>query len=45
MVHPPIVIEPGVSDADVTQRIATGLEAAIRRAPEWWYPFNEIYQG
>jgi lauroyl/myristoyl acyltransferase len=44
VVHPPVLIEPGDTDADVTQRIATGLEAAIRRAPEWWYPFGEIYQ-
>jgi lauroyl/myristoyl acyltransferase len=44
VVHPPIVIAPGDSDAEVTQRVATGLEAAIRRAPEWWYPFGEIHQ-
>ena len=44
VVHPPVVIEPGDSDSDVTQRIATGLEAAIRSNPEWWYPFGEIYQ-
>ncbi len=44
VVHAPVVIEPGDSDADVTQRIATGLEAAIRRNPDWWYPFGEIYQ-
>ncbi len=44
VVHPPLVIEPGDTDAVVTQRIATGLEAAIRRNPEWWYPFGEIYQ-
>jgi lauroyl/myristoyl acyltransferase len=44
VVHPPVVIEPGESDAEVTQRIASGLEAAIRRNPEWWYPFNPIYQ-
>ena len=40
----PIAVEPGESDAEVTQRIATGLEAAIRRNPEWWYPFGEIYE-
>jgi Kdo2-lipid IVA lauroyltransferase/acyltransferase len=44
VVHPPVVIEPGDTDAEVTQRIASGLEAAIRRDPEWWYPFGEIYQ-
>ena len=35
---------PADTDAEVTQRIATGLEAAIRRAPEWWYPFGDIYE-
>lgn len=45
VVHPAIVTEPGASDIDVTQLIATGLEGAIRRAPEWWYPFGEIYEG
>jgi Kdo2-lipid IVA lauroyltransferase/acyltransferase len=44
VVHPPVAIEPGDTDADVTQRIAIGLETAIRRSPEWWYPFGEIYQ-
>jgi hypothetical protein len=28
----------------VMQRVATGLEAAVRRAPEWWYPFGEVYR-
>jgi lauroyl/myristoyl acyltransferase len=45
VVHPPIVIEPGASDTDVTQQIATGLEGAIRRDPEWWYPFGKMYEG
>src|SRR5580693_9826952 len=45
VVHPPIVIEPGDTDAEVTQRVATGLEAAIRRNPEWWYPFGQIYES
>jgi Kdo2-lipid IVA lauroyltransferase/acyltransferase len=44
VVHPPIAVEPEEGDTAVTQRIATGLEAAIRRNPEWWYPFGEIYQ-
>jgi lauroyl/myristoyl acyltransferase len=44
VVHSPVVIQPGESDAEVTQRIAAGLEAAIRRNPEWWYPFGEIFQ-
>jgi lauroyl/myristoyl acyltransferase len=44
VIHPPVVIAPGESDAEVTQRIATGLEAAIRGNPEWWYPFGAIYR-
>ena len=44
VVHPPVAVEPADTDAEVTQRIATGLEAAIRRSPEWWYPFGEIYR-
>jgi lauroyl/myristoyl acyltransferase len=28
----------------VTQRVATILEEGIRRIPEQWYPFNEIYK-
>jgi lauroyl/myristoyl acyltransferase len=44
VVHPPVAIEPGDSDETVMQRVATALEAAIRQAPEWWYPFGEIYR-
>jgi len=44
VIHAPVLIEPGDSDDVVMQRVATGLEAAIRRAPEWWYPFGEVYQ-
>jgi lauroyl/myristoyl acyltransferase len=43
VVHEPVVVEPGDTDAVVTQRVATVLERAIRRAPEWWYPFGDIY--
>ncbi len=44
VVHAPVAIEPGDSDTEVMQRVATALEAAIRRAPEWWYPFNKVYE-
>jgi len=44
VVHAPVPIEPEDTDAEVMQRVAIGLEAAIRRAPEWWYPFGEVYQ-
>jgi lauroyl/myristoyl acyltransferase len=44
VVHAPVVIEPGDDDMVVMQRVATELEAAVRRAPEWWYPFGEVYR-
>ena len=44
VIHTPVPIEPGDGDVVVMQRVATGLEAAIRRAPEWWYPFGEVYR-
>lgn len=39
--------EPFFADEDdhaTTQRVATALEESIRRMPEQWYPFNEIYK-
>lgn len=44
VIHAPVVIEPGDNDAAVMQRVAAGLEVAVRRAPEWWYPFGEVYR-
>jgi lauroyl/myristoyl acyltransferase len=44
VVHAPVLVEPGDCDVVVMQRVATELEAAVRRAPEWWYPFGEIYR-
>lgn len=44
VIHPAIEIAPGETDAAITQRIATELEAAIRRNPEWWYPFGSVYE-
>ena len=44
VVHAPVAIATGDSDADVMQRVATGLEVAIRRSPAWWYPFGDLYQ-
>ncbi len=44
VVHPPVAIQPDDTDAEVMQGVATGLEAAIRRAPEWWYPFGDVYR-
>ena len=44
VVHPPVNVDAGESDAVVTQRVATELEVAVRRAPEWWYPFGMVYE-
>ena len=44
VVHPPVAIEPGDSDTVVMQRVATVLEVTIRDHPEWWYPFNKVYE-
>ncbi|MEA2637963.1 MAG: phosphatidylinositol dimannoside acyltransferase [Chloroflexota bacterium] len=44
VIHAPVLIDPGDTDMVVMQRVATGLEAAVRRAPEWWYPFGEVYR-
>jgi Kdo2-lipid IVA lauroyltransferase/acyltransferase len=43
VVHEPVAVNPGDSDAVVMQRVASVLERAIRRAPEWWYPFGDVY--
>jgi lauroyl/myristoyl acyltransferase len=42
-VHAPITAEPGEDDAGVMQRVAAILEPAVRRHPEQWYPFGEVY--
>ncbi|HEY7926816.1 MAG TPA: lysophospholipid acyltransferase family protein [Candidatus Dormibacteraeota bacterium] len=39
----PLVAGEDEDDQAVTQRVATILEQPIRRIPEQWYPFNEIY--
>jgi len=44
VVHPAVDTEPGDSDGLVMQRVASALEVPIRRAPEWWYPFNKVYE-
>jgi lauroyl/myristoyl acyltransferase len=44
VVHPPIRIDPGMTDEDVMQLVAHGLEEQIRRVPTQWYPFGQVYQ-
>jgi phosphatidylinositol dimannoside acyltransferase len=39
----PFIPGEGEDDQAATQRVATILEESIRRLPEQWYPFNEIY--
>lgn len=41
--HPPIPVGAGDDEAAVMQRVATSLEAAVRRRPEQWYPFGEVW--
>jgi lauroyl/myristoyl acyltransferase len=43
VVHEPILAHGGESDAEVTQRVAAVLEQAIRRTPQQWYPFGDVY--
>jgi KDO2-lipid IV(A) lauroyltransferase len=39
-VHPPVWIEPGTDPATALGQIIPVFEAAVRRWPEQWYPFN-----
>ena len=43
VIHPPIFCAAGDDDQVVMQRVASGLEQQIRRAPEQWYPFGRIF--
>lgn len=43
-VYPPYRPAPEDDDQAVTQHLATLLEGAVRRMPEQWYPFNQIYE-
>ena len=43
VVHPPVAINDGDSDAVIMQRVARRLEVTIRRDPTWWYPFGTVY--
>jgi lauroyl/myristoyl acyltransferase len=42
--HDPLFADDDEDETVVTQRVATILEGCIRRIPEQWYPFNEIYK-
>jgi KDO2-lipid IV(A) lauroyltransferase len=42
-IHAPITVAPGEDDTAVMQRVAAVLEVAVRRHPEQWYPFGDVY--
>lgn len=43
LVHPPVDIDPGDTEAAVMQRVARVLEKGVRRRPGQWYPFGTVY--
>lgn len=42
-IHPPIHVEPLEADDTIMARVAAVLEPDIRRHPEQWYPFHDVY--
>jgi len=42
-VRPPVPVHPDDDDAAVMSRVAAALEPLVRRHPEQWYPFHEVY--
>jgi lauroyl/myristoyl acyltransferase len=42
-VHPAVAADPGENASEIMQRVAVVLEAAVRRRPEQWYPFGEVW--
>lgn len=42
-IHPPMTVDPLEDDATVMARVAAILEPEIRRHPEQWYPFHEVF--
>jgi KDO2-lipid IV(A) lauroyltransferase len=42
-IHPPVQVDPEDGEAAVMARVAQVLEPAVRRHPEQWYPFHDVY--
>ena len=42
-VRPPVPVSSDDDDAAVMARVAEALEPLVRRHPEQWYPFHEVY--
>ncbi|HEX6538337.1 MAG TPA: lysophospholipid acyltransferase family protein [Candidatus Dormibacteraeota bacterium] len=42
-IHPPVHADPLEDDSGVMARVAAALEPEIRRHPEQWYPFHDVF--
>ncbi|MFN2581535.1 MAG: lysophospholipid acyltransferase family protein [Candidatus Dormibacteria bacterium] len=42
-IHERVDVDPAENDASVMSRVAAALEPDVRRHPEQWYPFHEVY--
>jgi lauroyl/myristoyl acyltransferase len=42
-IHPPVTVDPEEGEAVLMTRVAQVLEPAVRRHPEQWYPFHDVY--
>lgn len=42
-IHRPVSVDPLEDDGAVMSRVAAELEPEIRRHPEQWYPFHNVY--
>jgi len=44
-IHAPITVERQADETDVMSRVVAVLEPEIRRHPDQWYPFHEVYEN
>lgn len=42
-IHPPLSVEKDEDETVVMARVAAALEPEVRRHPDQWYPFHEVY--
>lgn len=40
---PPLPVHPGDDERSLMTRVAAAIEPVVRRFPEQWYPFREVY--
>ena len=43
-IHPPLAVARHDDEASVMAEVARALEPEIRRHPEQWYPFHQVYE-